>query len=321
MDLLVASGGGHLHELLLLRDRLRPAVGSSHWVTYGTDEALDRVRGEAVTVCHHPTSRSLANAGRNLFLASRLLRELRPQRVISTGAGVAVPFLGTAARMGIEAHYVESAARVDGPSLSGRLLSGVRRVSLHSQHPGWADPRWRYGGSVFDGFRSRVTSDDTTDRPLRIAISVGTHTSPFDRLIAAVERVTGDADEVFAQLGPATTAPASWRTVARLPPDALARELAAADVVVCHAGVGLLLTSFAGGRPPVVIARRAAHGEHVDDHQQQIATASAQRGLSRSVDADRLDRRMLLDQARRTIELDTAAAPAFALRAGRPVAH
>jgi UDP-N-acetylglucosamine--N-acetylmuramyl-(pentapeptide) pyrophosphoryl-undecaprenol N-acetylglucosamine transferase len=49
------------------------------------------------------------------------------------------------------------------------------------------------------------------------------------------------------------------------------------------------------------VPRRLAHGEHVDDHQIQIARELARRGLSVSVDADALTRDDLLDAAGRAV--------------------
>jgi UDP-N-acetylglucosamine--N-acetylmuramyl-(pentapeptide) pyrophosphoryl-undecaprenol N-acetylglucosamine transferase len=305
LELLVASGGGHLHELELLRGRFEPELPRAHWVTYGTEEAQRRVVGEPVTLCHFPTSRSLPNAAKNLLLARRVLRRLRPKRVVSTGSGVAVPFLGAAVAMGIDAFYVESAARVEGPSLSGRLLQPVTGASLVTQHPSWADERWSYVGSVFDGFRTEHVGSPDRDRPLRVVISVGTQIFPFDRLIDAVARVTDGRDEIFAQVGPATSAPATWETIERLPPQELERRLQDADVVICHAGVGLMLTAFTVGKAPIVMPRLVKHGEHVDDHQIQIAGSLGERGLSCTLDPGGLERRHLLDQAGKRVISDT----------------
>jgi UDP-N-acetylglucosamine transferase subunit ALG13 len=44
-----------------------------------------------------------------------------------------------------------------------------------------------------------------------------------------------------------------------------------ASVVVGHAGAGTILTTLAHGTPLVVMPRRAAHGEHLDDHQLELA--------------------------------------------------
>jgi UDP-N-acetylglucosamine transferase subunit ALG13 len=52
-----------------------------------------------------------------------------------------------------------------------------------------------------------------------------------------------------------------------------------ARVVVCHAGVGTILTALANGRRPIVVPRLARHGEAVDDHQVALARRLADVGL------------------------------------------
>ena len=54
-------------------------------------------------------------------------------------------------------------------------------------------------------------------------------------------------------------------------PDEFARAARDADVVVTHAGVGTLLELLGMGIYPVLAVRRAHRGEHVDDHQIEIA--------------------------------------------------
>jgi UDP-N-acetylglucosamine transferase subunit ALG13 len=56
-----------------------------------------------------------------------------------------------------------------------------------------------------------------------------------------------------------------------------------AESVICHAGVGSIITALQVGHTPVVVPRLAVHGEHVDDHQLDIATRFAERGLVRCV--------------------------------------
>jgi UDP-N-acetylglucosamine transferase subunit ALG13 len=59
-----------------------------------------------------------------------------------------------------------------------------------------------------------------------------------------------------------------------------------ADVVVAHAGVGTAITALSAGKCPVLLPRRKRHGEHVDDHQVDIARALGSRGLAVVADAD-----------------------------------
>src|SRR3954466_14553767 len=94
--LLVASAGGHLDQLYEI------GAGSSQerrtWVTFDTSHAASLLVGERVVYAHHPTNRNARNLLRNALLAVRIVRRERPSVMITTGAGVAVPF-AYAARM------------------------------------------------------------------------------------------------------------------------------------------------------------------------------------------------------------------------------
>jgi UDP-N-acetylglucosamine--N-acetylmuramyl-(pentapeptide) pyrophosphoryl-undecaprenol N-acetylglucosamine transferase len=57
------------------------------------------------------------------------------------------------------------------------------------------------------------------------------------------------------------------------------RHILEADAVVCHAGVGCIMTSVGLGKTPVALPRLSALGEHVDDHQLQIAGQFDARGF------------------------------------------
>ena len=52
-----------------------------------------------------------------------------------------------------------------------------------------------------------------------------------------------------------------------------------ARVVVTHAGVGSVMVALANGKRPVVVPRRKAFGEAVDDHQLQLGRRFAAAGL------------------------------------------
>lgn len=118
--LLVSSSGGHLQPLVWMRP-----WWSRHeraWVTFDTPDALAWLADERVWWAHHPTNRSARNLLRNGALAWRVLREWRPQVIVSTGAAVAAPFFALARRFGAKTVFVEAYERVDGPSLTGRLV-------------------------------------------------------------------------------------------------------------------------------------------------------------------------------------------------------
>ncbi len=51
-------------------------------------------------------------------------------------------------------------------------------------------------------------------------------------------------------------------------------------MVIAHAGVGSALTALEAGRLPILVPRLERFGEHVDDHQLQIADHLQNRGLA-----------------------------------------
>ena len=120
---LVCSSGGHLAQLHRLEpwwrdhDRL--------WVTFDTPDAVSLLEDERVVWAHHPTTRNLPNALRNVLVAWRVLRDARPDVVVSDGAGVAVPFFLVAKLLGVRTVYLEVVDRIDTRTLTGRLVYPV----------------------------------------------------------------------------------------------------------------------------------------------------------------------------------------------------
>ena len=122
------------------------------WATFDTPQSRSLLAGQRVFHVRYTAPRDLSNTARNAREAIRLVRSLRPTHAVSTGSAIAVSFLPVAAAFGARCHYVESAARSDGPSLTGRIVRRVPSVSTYTQYPSWAGRRWQYAGSVFDDF-------------------------------------------------------------------------------------------------------------------------------------------------------------------------
>lgn len=146
--LLVCSTGGHLLQLVALRESWEPFERA--WVTFDKSDARSLLRGERVFYAHGPTNRSIKNLLRNLVVAWRLVGKLRPRAVLTTGAGVAVPFAWIARLRGARVVYVESLARIEGPSLTYRLIAPIA-ARRYVQWPELAEalPRARFAGNVF----------------------------------------------------------------------------------------------------------------------------------------------------------------------------
>ena len=117
--LFVASTGGHLAQLVQLRSWWERHERT--WVTFDKPDARSTLAGETVINAYHPTTRHLGNLARNTLLARRTLVPNPPDVVISTGAGVALPFFALARARGIPTVYLEVYDRIDSTTLTGRL--------------------------------------------------------------------------------------------------------------------------------------------------------------------------------------------------------
>ncbi len=148
--LLVCSPGGHLLQLVALQDSWRDL--DRLWVTLDAPDARSLLAGERVVYAYGPTNRSLRSLLRNLLLARRLMPRLRPAVVLTTGAGVAVPFAWLGRLYGAKVVYIESLTRIDSVSLSCRMIRPVAD-RLYAQWPELLEllPRARYVGSVVGG--------------------------------------------------------------------------------------------------------------------------------------------------------------------------
>lgn len=144
--LLVASSGGHIYEMFCLRDFWRDK--ERLWVSFPTADARSLLEKEArVYWAAFPTTRNVPNLLRNLVLAFRVLRRERPALVLSTGAGVAVPFFWIARLLGIPSVYLESITRITNLSVTARLARPFASKMLVQ----WPELEGRARGTEYHG--------------------------------------------------------------------------------------------------------------------------------------------------------------------------
>lgn len=108
-----------------------------------------------------------------------------------------------------------------------------------------------------------------------VLVTVGMGPWPFDRLIGALAPLCAD-HEVFAQTGTSAVRPPCPHEPF-LPLDELQQRLAAADVVVTHAGNTVRLVQRLGG-VPIAVARESGRGEMGNDHQVEYLRAEQASG-------------------------------------------
>jgi beta-1,4-N-acetylglucosaminyltransferase len=145
--ILVCSPGGHLQQMLALEPAWRDC--DRLWVTLTGADVGYLLADERVQLGHGPTNRSILNLFRNLALAWRVVRRERPDAILSTGAGLAVPFFVVGRLLRCRTVYVESVTRTETISLSGRLVYPLAS-RFFVQWPEVAEQRRRaeYVGSV-----------------------------------------------------------------------------------------------------------------------------------------------------------------------------
>lgn len=297
----IVSSGGHLAQA----HRIEGLIGrnpDSLWITFDSPQSRSLLESRRVEFVDYVAPRDLRGALRVASRARKLARAEGFDLVASTGAAIAGVALPRLALTGARTMYVESISRSTGPSVTGRIMAVAPRVSTFTQYPSWANRRWRYEGSVLDDFEARA--HPVTSGPRRIFVTLGTiRPYRFDRAVDALLAVIRPDDTVTWQVGVTDRDDLPGETVGEIPAEEMLRHIDNADVVVTHSGVGSILNCLERGKVPVLMVRTAAHNEHVDDHQQNIADIMTARGLAYELDLSAPDRDPLDRAAARRAEV------------------
>ena len=300
--MMVCSGGGHLKQLFTLAERLGVAPADQVWITFENGLSTSLLEDREVHYAPFVAPRDIPNLFRLRSLAAKVLRQHQYDRAFSTGSSPAVAVLPMAVRRGASAHYIESAARADGPSMTGRILQRLGGVHTYTQYPSWRSDRWGYAGSIYDGFAPGVTKSARPMQIRRAVVTVGTQEGyGFDRLYDFLAPLLADCDDVLWQTGSQDVSRWGIEGRDRIPHAELNDAVREADVVIAHSGTGSAIAAFEQGKFPVLVPRLARHREHVDDHQVQIAREMARRGLAFTRAAEDLDYELLLEASRRSV--------------------
>ena len=122
--MIVCSSGGHFKYAQSLKPFLN-RFQDTCWITFktATTESQLTTDKQRKYWAYSPTNRNLPNLIRNLLLAFNILNQERPDLVISTGAGIAVPFLVVAKLLYKKnTVFIESKTRLKKLSLSAEIL-------------------------------------------------------------------------------------------------------------------------------------------------------------------------------------------------------
>jgi UDP-N-acetylglucosamine transferase subunit ALG13 len=212
---------------------------------------------------------------------------------VSTGAAVGLAGLAAARLHHVPAFFIECGCHVNGPAITGKLVSLDPGISKSCQYEHWARPGWKYRGSLLDDFAA--IPKGPREHP-RLFVTLGTiRPYRFDAMVDAVLATGLADDQTVWQLGTTAREGLPGKVVSEMSRDDFEQCARAADVVITHAGIGSLLDLLDMGIYPIVVPRRAHRSEHVDDHQLQIAQLVQARGISCVKEVESLDRSVILD--------------------------
>lgn len=103
-------------------------------------------------------------------------------------------------------------------------------------------------------------------------VSVGNATQPFPRLLGAIAAMADRLPQpVVIQSGYTSFQCGGCDMRPFLEMSAFETLVTEANLLILHAGAGSVIHALRAGKVPVLMPRRAALGEHVDDHQIEFA--------------------------------------------------
>ena len=111
-------------------------------------------------------------------------------------------------------------------------------------------------------------------RSIKLFVLAGTQRFPFARLITALNHLVEGGlymrDEILMQASVFPIEPL-FTHYSYIPKEEYVRYLDEAEVVITHGGVNSIMAPMELGKPLVIVPRMKRYGEHIDDHQLEIA--------------------------------------------------
>lgn len=138
---IVCSAGGHLTETMQLREAFESY--DYFFVTYKNPDSAELSKKNRVYFVTDP-KRSIIKLVKNFFQVLEILLKEKPDVVITTGAGIAIPLCYIAKIMRKKIIYIESFCRVDEKSFTGRILYPIADLFLIQ----WEELLNKYGNKA-----------------------------------------------------------------------------------------------------------------------------------------------------------------------------
>lgn len=119
-----------------------------------------------------------------------------------------------------------------------------------------------------------------------IFVTLGANPHPFTRLAKKMDEMVGNGEikeDVVMQLGTTPYKPLHIKNCKKFFETGAGGEhekiLRDCSLIISHAGLGNIMQAKKFRKPIIVVPRRKKYGEHIDDHQLEIAKYMEKRGM------------------------------------------
>lgn len=273
---LACSSGGHLSEMKELKEVYG---GYTHFfVTYRSADTIELAEKEKVHFLVNPRRHPILTILNILQSFKRFIKE-KPDIVLTTGAGVALPMCYIAKLYRKKIIFIESFCRVEKPSLFGRLIYPIANLTIVQWEPLLEYyKRAEYGGPIFNFSGDNVDKNKIKNR---IFVTVGTFSTGFDRPLKEIERLIEKRvirKKVIAQIGSSKYTPKNYEWFRFASKEVFWDTMKESKIVITHGGVGSITNALKFNKRTIVVPRRKEFGEVVNDHQLEITRELERQG-------------------------------------------
>ncbi|MEH7384314.1 PssE/Cps14G family polysaccharide biosynthesis glycosyltransferase [Bacillus sp. JJ1521] len=120
-----------------------------------------------------------------------------------------------------------------------------------------------------------------------IFVTVGTQKFQFNRLFQKLDELKQEnkiQDEIISQIGYSTYKPKHYKHYEMLSSKEVSTFLSDSEICICHAGTSSIIQALKYEKKVIVVPRKKEFGEHVDNHQEEIASMFYDLGFIEVVD-------------------------------------
>lgn len=283
---LVCSPAGHLTEMLELKDAFH-----SHEFFLMTYEEKFLNLPKNIRKIYFIKNLLIGSVDTNLinklllFFAQMLMATIkefivllkeRPTIIISTGSEIAIPIFYMGKVLGKKVVFVESVCRVCDFSGTGKIVYPIAdEFFVQWEKLAKKYKKARYEGSIILNISKSKLDENKKEN--FIFVTVGT--AAFPRLVKKMDEIAGKIDEkVIIQIGRTKYKPKNAEYFDFTNYEEIQELNQKARVVVCHDGVGSIISALHYCKPVIAVLRLRKYKEVYYDNKGEFANELAKKG-------------------------------------------